>query len=147
MLGIEGVTVTEAERGPDGRLTIWAQVTAPAACPGCAAVSRAVHQYVTTVPKDVRICGEEADLFLVKRRMQCAGDRCPVGTFTESVPQLPPRCVITRRLLEHAGDEVAERGITPAEAARHNGICWPSAHGAFTRKAGQILGDEIAPVR
>ena len=34
----------------------------------------------------------------------------------------------------------------PAEAARHNRISWPSAHGAFTEKADEILGDEIAPV-
>ena len=50
------------------------------------------------------------------------------------------------RLLEHCGDEVAERGITPAESARHNGVSWPSAHGAFTRKADAILDDEPEPV-
>ena len=147
MLGMEGVAVTEAERGPDGRLMIWARVTAPPACPGCGTVSRAVHQYVVTTPKDVRVCGEKPDFFLVKRRMQCPEGRCPVETFTESVPELPPRCAITRRLLEHAGAEVAGRGITPAEAARHNGISWPSVHGAFARKAGEILPDQPEPVR
>jgi hypothetical protein len=40
-------------------------------------------------------------------------------TFTESLPQLPPRCKITRRLLGQAGCEVRDRGITPVEAARH----------------------------
>ena len=146
MLGIKGVMVTEAEREADGRLSVWAKVTAPASCPACGTVSEKVHQYVVTAPRDVRICGEDADFFLVRRRMQCLVSGCSTGTFTEWVPQLPPRCSITRRLLEHAGAEVAERGITPAEAARHNRISWPSAHDAFTEAAGRLLGDEIAPV-
>jgi len=146
MLGIDGVTVTEAEEEADGRLTVWARVTRPAACPGCGTVSESVHQYVVTTPRDVRICGEDADLCLVKRRMECAVDICPRGTFTESVPQVPPRCTITRRLLEHAGAEVAGRGITPAEAARDAGISWPSVHEAFAGAAGRLLGDELAPV-
>ena len=146
MLGMDGVRVTEAERGTDGRLTVWALVTAPAVCPGCGTLSESVHQYVVTAPRDVRVCGEDADLFLVKRRMACLSGSCPRGTFTESVPQLPPRCAITRRLLEHAGREVAERGIAPAEAARDAGISWPPAHGAFAEAADELLGDAPAPV-
>jgi transposase len=145
MLGIEGVMVTEAEREAGGQLSVWAKVTAPASCPECGTVSERVHQYVVTAPRDVRICEEDADLFLVRRRMECLAPGCPAVTFTEWVPQLPPRCQITRRLLAHAGAEVAERGITPAEAARHNRISWPSAHGAFTERADEILGDEIVP--
>ena len=143
---MDGVEVTEAERGADGRLTVWARITLPAMCPGCGIVSEKVHQYVTVTPRDVRACGQDTDFFLVKRRMECAGKDCPAGTFTESVPQLPPRCTITRRLLEHAGAEVAGRGITPAEAARDAGISWPSAHEAFAAKAGEILEEEPAPV-
>jgi transposase len=67
-------------------------------------------------------------------------------TFTESLPQLPPRCKITRRLLEQAGCEVRDRGITPAEAARHAGISWPSAHQAFAAAADPVLDEPLAPV-
>jgi transposase len=67
-------------------------------------------------------------------------------TFTESLPQLPPRCKITRRLLGQAGCEVRDRGITPAEAARHAGISWPSAHQAFAAAAGPVLDEPLAPV-
>ena len=70
----------------------------------------------------------------------------PAATFTESVPQVPPRCTITRRLLEHAAAEVADRGITPAEAARDAGISWPSAHGAFRRRPARSWSEEPAPV-
>jgi transposase len=146
LFGMDGVEVTEAERGADGRLAVWARITLPAMCPGCGIVSEKVHQYVTVTPRDVRACGQDTDFFLVKRRMECAGKNCPAGTFTESVPQLPPRCTITRRLLDHAGAEVAGRGITPAEAARDAGISWPSAHAAFEAKAGEILEEDPAPV-
>ena len=67
-------------------------------------------------------------------------------TFTESLPQLPPRCKITRRLLGQARCEVRDRGITPAEAARHAGISWPSAHQAFAAAAGPVLDEPLAPV-
>ena len=146
LFGMDGVEVTDAEREAGGRLTVWARITLPAVCPGCGTVSEKVHQYVTVTPRDVRACGQDTDLFLVKRRMKCAGQDCPAGTFTESVPQVPPRCTITRRLLEHAGAEVADRGITPAEAGRDAGISWPSAHAAFEEKAAGILREDPAPV-
>jgi len=145
LFGMDGVEVTEAGHEAGGRLTVWAKITFPPACPGCRTVSGKVHQYVTTRPRDVRACGQDVDFFLVRRRMACAEEGCPKKTFTESVPQVPPRCTITRRLLRHAGTEVADRGITPAEAARDAGISWPSAHGAFAQAADQVLGDEPAP--
>jgi hypothetical protein len=150
LLGIEGVTVTEVEEEGDGRLSVWArvagQVAGPAAFPACAVISERVHEWVVTRPRDIRPGGREICLFLVKRRLECAEAGCPQGTFTEWAPQVPPRCAITRRLLEHAGSEVTERGITPAESARHNGISWPSAHGAFAGQADEILGGELAQV-
>jgi transposase len=146
LLGIEGVRVTEAERGAGGRLEVHAQITAPAACPRCGTFSDRVHEVVVTRPRDVRASGQVIDLFLAKRRLQCPEPGCPRGTFTEWVPQLPPRCTITRRLLDQAGSEVADRGITPAESARHAGISWPSAHAAFAAKADETLGDAPAPV-
>ena len=146
LLGMEGVTVTAAEEGEGGRLLVWVRVSGPAACPGCGTVSERVHDRVVTRPRDVRHGSREVDLFLEKRRLACGNGDCPQGTFTEWTPQVPPRCRITRRLLEHCGEEVAERGITPAESARHNGVSWPSAHGAFMEKADAIFRDDPEPV-
>jgi transposase len=146
LLGMDGVTVTAAEEEADGRLAVWAVVSRPVPCPRCGTVSETVHEYVTTRPRDVRYGSRGIDLFLEKRRLACGNGDCPQGTFTEWVPQVPPRCKITRRLLGHCGDEVAERGITPAESARHNGVSWPSAHAAFTKKADALLADDPEPV-
>lgn len=142
LLGMEGVTVTGAEEQADGRLTVWAVASYPVPCPRCGTFSEKVHEHVTTTPRDVRYGSRDIELFLGKRRLECGNGDCPRGTFTEWVPQVPPRCKITRRLLGHCGDEVADRGITPAEAARHNGVSWPSAHAAFTGKADAILADD-----
>ena len=65
LFGMDGVEVTEAEREADGRLTVWARITLPGACPECGAVSERVHQYVTTRPRDVRACGQGTDFCLV----------------------------------------------------------------------------------
>ena len=43
------------------------------------------------------------------------------------------------RLREQAAHEVTERGITPAEAARHAGISWPVVHDAFAAAADALL--------
>jgi transposase len=145
LLGMEGVTVTAAEEGAGGRLAVWARVSRPAACPRCGTVSERVHEYVTTRPRDVRYGSREVDLILEKRRLACGNGDCPRGTFTEWAPQFPPRCRITRRLLEHCGGEVADRGITPAESARHNGVSWPSVHGAFAQKADAVLAGDPEP--
>ena len=146
LCGIDGVTVTEVEREADGRLTVWAQVSGPAACPRCGTAAESVHEYVVTRPRDVRSGGQDVNFCLVKRRMICADVGCPRRTFTEWVPQVPPRCTITRRLLEHAGAEIAERGITPTEAARDAAISWPAAHEAFVQAADEILDGQPAPV-
>ena len=109
--------------GPDGTLEVWAVTDHPAAvaCPDCGTVSGRVHETVLARPRDVRRAGDQVRAWWVKRRWKCDEPGCARKTFTEWVPQVPPRCRLTRRLREQAGAEVAERGITPAEAARHAG--------------------------
>jgi hypothetical protein len=50
------------------------------------------------------------------------------------------------RLREQCAAEVADRGVTPAEAARHAGVSWPVAHGAFAARADPLLEQPPAPV-
>ncbi|HVB41793.1 MAG TPA: transposase family protein [Streptosporangiaceae bacterium] len=82
----------------------------------------------------------------VKRRWKCAEEACGRKTFTGSLPGVPPRRRVTARLREQAGAEVAERGVTPAEAARHAGVSWPVAHEAFACLADPLLDEPLAPV-
>jgi transposase len=148
LFGVEGLQVTGVEAAPGGGIDVWVVTSgeAAAACPDCGTVSDRVHETVVTRPRDVRRAGDAVDLHWVKLRRKCANGECPRKTFTEWVPDLPPRCRITARLREQAADEVADRGITPAEAARHAGISWPVAHGAFAAAAGPLLDRDPAPV-
>ncbi len=148
LFGVEGLQVTDAQAGPDGTLEVWAVTDYPAAaaCPDCGTVSARRHDTVLARPRDVRRGGDPVHLWWVKCRWKCGEEACGRKTFTEWLPQVPPRCRITARLREQAGAEVADRGITPAEAARHAGISWPVAHEAFAAAAGPVLEQALAPV-
>jgi transposase len=146
LFGVPGLRVVEAEQEPDGMLTVWAVPAGPPRCPGCGWPAAGVHQHVASGAKDLRCGGRPVRLRVHKRRLECGNPECPVVTFTEPVPQLPPRCKVTPRLKDQAAGEVADRGVTPAEAARHAGIAWHTAHGAFTAAAEEILDAPLAPV-
>jgi transposase len=148
LFGVDGLQVTGVEGSPGGGIEVRAVTAweAARACPDCGRVSDRVHETVLARPRDVRRAGDRADLRWVKYRRKCGNPACPRKTFTERVPALPPRCRITARLREQAAHEVTERGITPAEAARHAGISWPVAHEAFAAAADPLLDRPAAPV-
>jgi transposase len=148
LFGVEGLQVTDVQALPDGTLEVWAVTDYPAAaaCPDCGTVSARRHDTVLAWPRDVRRGGDPVAVRWVKCRWKCEARGCDRKTFTERVPQVPPRCRITARLREQAAAEVIERGITPAEAARHAGISWPVAHEAFAAAAGPVLEQAPAPV-
>jgi transposase len=143
LFGVDGLRVTDAEADPDGTVTVWAVTDHPGAarCPGCGTVSGRVHERVLAWPRDVRRGGDRVWVCWVKRRWKCQEPSCARKTFTETVPQVPARCRLTERLREQVATEVAGRGITPAEAARHAGVSWPVAHAAFAAAADPVMAE------
>ena len=141
LFGVQGLQVIDTETAPDGSTTVWVATSDPGApaCPDCGRVSCRPHELVVTGPRDVARGRDRLDVRWLKWRWKCPAEDCERKTFTESVPAVPPRCRITQRLRELAGDEVAGRGLTPAEAARGCGISWPVAHDAFAAAADQVL--------
>jgi transposase len=148
LFGVAGLQVTDVQAGPGGAVEVCAVTDWPgaAACPDCGALSDRPHETVLARPRDARRAGDQVDLRWVKRRWKCTEESCERRTFTERLPQVPPRCRVTARLREQAACEVAERGITPAEAARHAGLSWPVVHDAFAARADRVLGPAPAPV-
>jgi transposase len=143
LFGLDGLRVADAERQADGTVTVWA-VTADGqapCCPGCGTAGRRVHETVVTRPRDVRRGADLVRLCWVKRRWKCGEPSCGRRTFTEAVPQVPARCRVTGRLREQVAAEVADRGVTPSEAARHAGVSWPVAHAAFAGRAGPVVAE------
>jgi transposase len=148
LFGVAGLRVTDVGPGPDGAVEVWAvtDCDGAVACPGCGTVSSRVHEVTVTCPADVRRAGDPVALYWVKRRLKCVNAGCPRKTFTERVPSVPPGARVLPRLREQCAGEVAGRGVTPAEAARHAGVSWPTAHDAFAARAGALLDAPLAPV-
>jgi transposase len=148
LFGVAGLRVTDVEAGPGGAVEVRAVTDSPGAacCPGCGTESSRVHDLVVTCPADVRRGDDPVALHWVKRRLKCANAACPRKTFTERIAAVPPGRRVTGRLRGHCAAEVADRGITPAEAARHAGVSWPVAHGAFAARADALLDAPPAPV-
>jgi transposase len=148
LFGVAGLRVTDADPGPGGAVEVWAvtDCEGAASCPDCGTESSRVHEVVVTCPKDVRRAGDPVDLNWVKLRLKCDNPACPRKTFTERTAALPPGCRVAPRLREQCAGEVAGRGITPAEAARHAGVSWPVAAGAFAARADAMLEPDPEPV-
>jgi len=149
LFGVEGLRVLEAEREADGTLTVWAVTGDPdaALCPDCRTRAGRVHEHVLAHPRDLRRGLQDVTVCWVKRRWKCGNQECRRKSFTESLPQVPRGCRLTGRLRQLLGTEVAERGCTPAEAARWQRVSWPTAHAAFIDQAEPVLAAPLAPVR
>lgn len=149
LLGVEGVRVLDVEVEDDGRLTVWVTTDDPgcAVCPDCAVPAKRVHERLVTRPADVRRGADAVGLVWLKRRWKCRNDDCGRATFTESLPQIPPRVRLTARLREHAAHLVGDLGVPVATAAEESELSWPTVHEAFTEQADAVLDQPMAPVR
>src|SRR5271165_4019752 len=148
LFALDGAEVAEVDQEPGGGRTVWLVTADPDArvCPVCKTASEHVREQVVTRPADVAHGGGQAGVVWVKRRWECRVASCPRKTFTESLPAVPPRCRMTERLRDHAGQLVAEGGRTVAQAARECGLSWPVAHQAFAASADPVLEQPAATV-
>jgi transposase len=147
LFGVDGVEVVEVEVEVSGEVTVW-PATADGGvpvCPGCGTVAGRVHERVVTRPGDLRLGGQVAVVWL-KRRWKCGDTGCGRATFTESVPQIPPRARLTERLREQTAALIADQEMSVAAASRAAGVSWPTAHQAFTRSADAMLAGPMAVV-
>ena len=146
LFALEGAEVAEVDEEPGGGRTVWLVTADPdaRACPVCKTPLEHVREQVVTRPADIG--RHQVSVAWVKRRWECRVASCPRKTFTESLPAIPPRCRVTERLRDHAGQLVAGGGRTVAQAARECGLSWPVAHQAFAATADPLLDQPPAPV-
>jgi transposase len=121
LLGLSGVAVARVESGADGAriVHVITDESGAAACPRCGVVSTSCKQKVTTTPRDIPYGLEPVRLVWHKRRWRCQHADCPQQTFTESVPQVPPRRRTTGRLRRAAAHAVAANRSVAEVAAEH----------------------------
>lgn len=138
LLGLEGVQVTDVELDADGTPWVMLLTDAESArhCPMCGFRSETPHSNVETRPRDLAVAGRRTELTWRKKRWRCMEPSCPKTTFTEAIPQIPPRSRLTGRLRAELGRDVGDQGRTVAQAGRDHDVSWPTvmnavhAHGA-----------------
>jgi transposase len=137
LFGLEGVQVAHVSLDEDEN-PVLALVTGfeqARCCPDCGVRSRHPHSWVSTRPRDLPVAGRRTVLTWTKRRWRCRNAACERATFTESVPQIPPRARLTGRARASIGAAVADRGRTVVQAARDHEVSWPIAQAAFAAHA------------
>jgi len=148
LLGLEGVAVAEAALDEAGN-PVLALVTAwqdARCCPSCGMRSTRSLGLVITRPRDLPLAGRPTVLAWTKRRRACGNTACARASFTESVPQIPPRTRLTGRLRSAVGAAVADGGRTVIQSARDHEVSWPTAHASFAQHAASALPAETPPV-
>jgi transposase len=148
LFGLDGVQVVRVALDEDDN-PMLALVTASEQarrCPGCGSRSQHAHSWVRTRPRDLPVAGRQTGLTWTKRRWRCRNPACRRATFTESVPQIPPRARLTGRLRASIGAAVADQGRTVIQAARDHEVSWPVAQVAFAARARAALPVETPPV-
>jgi len=148
LLGLEGVAVAEAALDEAGN-PVLALVTAwqdARCCPSCGMRSTRSLGLVITRPRDLPLAGRPTVPACTKRRRACGNTACARASFTESVPQIPPRTRLTGRLRSAVGAAVADGGRTVIQSARDDEVSWPTAHASFAQHAASALPAEAPPV-
>jgi hypothetical protein len=74
-------------------------------------------------------------------RLECTNPECPVITFTEWLPAVPPRKRLTSREREEIGAGIGDDLLSVAAAARRHGVCERTAQAAFDDYADEKLAD------
>ncbi|KRE60093.1 transposase [Nostocoides sp. Soil756] len=133
LLGIEGLSVASVTVVADG-VRVVEVVTddeSAAGCPRCGVLSRSVKERVVTRPRDIPYGAAPVALVWHKTRWRCREQACPRGSFTESIPAVPARSRLTRRLRAECGAGVAQRFSCVLAGAEHYRVSWPVAHAAY----------------
>lgn len=82
-------------------------------CPDCGIRSERPHSCVTARPRDLPVAGRRTELIWNKRRWRCREAVCPRKTFTEALPQIPPRARLTCRLRECSAAKIHAEHLDP----------------------------------
>lgn len=105
LFGLPGVRVERVERLADGMRVVHVATTekTAAACPSCGVLSASVKGRTTTSPKDLPYGEDRITVRWNTTRWRCREDYCERSSFTEAIPQVPPRARTTARLRAQIG--------------------------------------------
>jgi transposase len=109
-------------------------------------VSASLKEVVATRPRDIPYGTDGLELVWRKHRWRCRTADCPRTTFTEAIPQVPPRRRTTGRLRQSVAHAVAcNRSV--AEVAVGHRIGWTTAQACVDEYTDVVLTEpEPTPV-
>ncbi len=143
--GIPGLVVTGVTEEEDGQATVHVE-THPdlreqaRECHGCG-MRGMIKERPVTEPRDVPWGRRVIRLHWRKMRLECENPQCPVGTFTEWLPGVPPRARLTSRERDQIGADIGDDLVPVTATARRHGVSERTAQAAFGGYAGQQLAD------
>lgn len=145
LLGIPGLVVTAVAEDEDGQVTVHAE-THPClreqarCCHGCGRRGT-IKERPETEPRDMPWGDRMILLKWRKLRLACTNAACPVDSFTERLPAVPPRARLTQRKRDRIGADIGDDQMPVAAAARRHGVSERTAQAAFDDYADTQLAD------
>ena len=115
----------------DGVDVVIEMVATEAACPECAVFSSLVKERRVCKIKDVPGSGGAVGLSWRKRRLVCAEELCPRGTFTQTSKAVPARARLTGRLRAKVACSIASSNRSVSDVCREYSVSWGTAHKAL----------------
>jgi len=140
MLGVPGVVVLDVEDEP-GELIVTVESTkAKAHCPSCRRRAQAQDRAVVHL-RDLHISGRACRLVFAKRRWRCRTKGCVRKTWTERLPGVAPRQVLTLRAGAEVTRQVGQLCRSVSSVAEEYGVCWDTAWSAVTFHGVPLVDD------
>nr|WP_187345602.1 ISL3 family transposase [Serinicoccus sp. CNJ-927] len=134
--------VTDVRRDPDLLTVTVESAPAPTGCPSCGVVVQAHSRRVVRLV-DAPCFDTPVVLLWRKRRYRCREEACPVGTFTEQVPDLGrPRGLLTTRAARWAITQIRSEHASVQGVARQLGVRWRTVWSAIKPILTAAAGDE-----
>jgi transposase len=132
LVGLEDMTVLAVEEDGVGLVVAVESGDRPVGCAGCGTRAQ-VKDRPEVAFGDLTSFGRPATLVWRKRRWSCPDEDCPVGSWTETNPQVAaPRCGLTRRAGLWACRQVGQRARPVSSVADELGCSWWAVMSAVT---------------
>jgi transposase len=111
-----------------------------AGCPSCGVVAVGHGQRIHRV-HDAPCFAASTVLVWRKRIWRCSEPACPIQTFSEIHPLVPPRAKLTTRAITWATDALVHDDTTVSALARHLEVDWRTLWDAVELEATTRLAD------
>jgi transposase len=143
LFGLDSFVVVGVARVDDGVRVVVETAAVEAACRDCGTLSRRVKQRPLVQLKDLPVGGRPVRVWWRKRRLVCAEETCPLGSFTEVSTEIPPRSRLTGRLRARLAASIAGSNRAVSDVAGEYGVAWQTAHAALVAAAARWLPEPV----